>query len=158
MKRILGMAMVLGLVGALTVLGGCSKGKTSSVSVEPVGKTSPESVESAVDKFNVGWRINLENDLGRQRDWTQIFTVISNDKVIFTEVKIKMSFYKDDGKIVNKDKYLVKWDTKENITFTVPQHNYQKEVMKITALREDGRPYIAEGTWSITHIDREQFR
>lgn len=149
MKRIIvGVGMVVGLLFVVAVLRGCSNRKASSVSV----------AESAVNKFNVNWRINFENDLGGPRDWTQIFTVISNDKVIFTELKIKMSFYKDDGKIVKQEKYLIKWDTKENITFTVPRHNYQKEVMEITALREDGRPYTSEGTWSITHIEREQSR
>ena len=104
-----------------------------------------ENAKNTISKFEVEWHKNDGFLLPRNYD----FNITNKSNIDLKEVSIKTTFYLDNGTTFDEKKYLAKWNIGDIIQFNVGPHNYQKERMKGTALREDGSPCTLDGVWSL---------
>lgn len=104
-----------------------------------------EIAKNTISKFEVKWYKYDGLIFPRNHD----FVITNKSNINLKEVSIKITFYHDDGTTLDKNKYLAKWNNEDKIEFNVGPHNYQKEKMVGTALREDGSPCTLSSVWHL---------
>jgi hypothetical protein len=109
-------------------------------------KRVEEAAKNTISEFEVEWYKQKDNFL---LIGNYFFNVTNNTSINLKEVSVEATFYKNDGTVFHERKYLAKWDIGNKIQFDVSPHDYQKEKIKGTALREDGSPVILAGKWDL---------
>lgn len=108
-----------------------------------VDSIAQETARNTVSEFEAEWGTPYESYFNPK----YFLNIRNNTDINLKEVSVEATFYQDNGKAFNEKKYLAKWDIGEKIQFPVWPHNYQKERIKGTALREDGSPVVFAVHW-----------
>jgi len=109
-------------------------------------RIAQETARNTISEFEVEWCKQKDNFLFIGN---YFFNVTNNTSINLKEVSVEATFYKNDGTNFHEKKYLAKWNIGDKIQFDVVAHEYQKERIKGTALREDGSPVMLAGKWDL---------
>jgi formylglycine-generating enzyme required for sulfatase activity len=104
MKRILGIAMVLGLIGVLTVMVGCSKTKVDVVDfgegvklemvLVPAGKFKMGFTKNELEDFKVDFQEAIKKELGKEElDWLNLIMSLQGRQYEVTLTKPLLHFH-----------------------------------------------------------------
>jgi lipopolysaccharide export LptBFGC system permease protein LptF len=101
-----------------------------------------EATKNTFSEFEAEWFNRDDSFFKKDR-----FRIRNNTNQNLNDVSVEATFYRDDGAKVTEKIYQGKWKNNDKIQFTVGAHEYQKETIKGTAMREDGSPVILTGQW-----------
>lgn len=108
-------------------------------------RIAQETARNTISEFDAEWFAKDTSYFFQKYN----FNITNNTNINLKEVSVEATFYRDDGTAFDEKKYLAKWNIGDKIQFNVGAHNYQKERIKGTALREDGSPVILAGKWDL---------